>query len=260
MNQARSRVGEFQRLPAIHALIIQCISLALVSSLLHLIHLSAGIAVGVAVFAVSQGGLAAALSYRRGMAPWWPPIQIFFPVALIATHMLALPPGLFLVAFLVLLGLYWSTFRTQVPLYLSGKAAWRCVSSLLPRDRPIRFLDIGSGVGGLVMHIESQHPNCDCAGIELAPVPWLIGWFRGKATGSKSRFMRGDYRQLDLAAYDAIFAYLSPAAMPSLWDQASMQMRPGALLLSYEFPVPDVAPDIMMQIEPGGRVLYGWRM
>ena len=70
--------------------------------------------------------------------------------------------------------------------------------------------------------------------------------------------MRGDYERLDLGDYDVVFAYLSPAAMGALWRKASAEMRPGSLLLSYEFVIADKAPDITIVPTGRGPSLYGW--
>ena len=77
--------------------------------------------------------------------------------------------------------------------------------------------------------------------------------------GRNVRFVRGDYETLDFGDYDVVFAYLSPAVMGALWRKASAEMRPGSLLLSYEFGIGEKAPDVT--IEPAGRgpLLYGWR-
>jgi SAM-dependent methyltransferase len=134
------------------------------------------------------------------------------------------------------------------------------VAKALPAGRPIRFIDIGSGFGGLVMHLAAQRPESSFQGIELAPLPWLASRVRAAVAGSRAHFFRGDYARLDFADYDVIFAYLSPAAMPALWDKACHEMRPGTLLLSYEFPIPGVQPSLT--IEPGelGPLLYGWEV
>ena len=248
------------RMPAVQALAIQCVSLLLVWLLLYAAREGIGFVITLTMFVLLQGTVAALLAALRRMAPWWVLIHFLFPAALSATHALALPPSLFLAGFIVLLGLFWTTFRTQVPLYLSGKAAWQSIDSMLPQERPIRFLDIGSGLGGLVLHLGRQRPESCIAGIEVAPLPWLISWLRGRIARTGSLFMRGDYDTLDFADYDVIFAYLSPVAMPSLWKKAATQMRQGTLLLSYEFPVPGVTPDVALQTQSGGRMLYGWRM
>lgn len=260
MDRPASRVSTLLGLPSVQALLIQCASLVFILLVLQVIRMQAGVVINPVLFVVLQGAVAALLARWRRMAPWWLPIHFLFLPALIAAHALALPPGFFLAGFILLLGLYWSTFRTQVPLYFSGRAVWLCVDRLLPQQQAIRFLDIGSGLGGLVLHLGRQRPDSSIAGIEVAPLPWLISWLRGRIAGNGIKLMRGDYGNLDFAGYDVIFAYLSPAAMPSLWEKAARQMRSGTLLLSCEFPIAGVTPDIEIETEPDGRVLYGWRM
>jgi predicted O-methyltransferase YrrM len=51
---------------------------------------------------------------------------------------------------------------------------------------------------------------------------------------------------LDFAQFDVVFAYLSPAAMPELWKKAQREMRPGSLLISYEFPIEGVEPNLIV--------------
>jgi hypothetical protein len=74
------------------------------------------------------------------------------------------------------------------------------------------------------------------------------------------RFSLQDYAHLDLGAFDFVFAYLSPAAMPGLWKQAQRQMRKGSTLLSYEFLIPNVKPDLCINTAPGAPILYAWRI
>lgn len=209
--------------------------------------------------ALLQGCLASLATAWRRLAGWWIAIQFLFPVTLLLTVALHLPPALFMLAFLFLLALYWSTFRTQVPFYPSRPVVWTAVAGLLPAGQALRVIDIGSGLGGLVLSLSAQRADCRFTGIELAPLPWLVSLLRARATGSAARFVRGDYDALDLANYDVVFAYLSPAAMPRLWQKTQREMRPGTLLLSYEFDVPGQPPDITVLPDPQGPVLYGWR-
>ena len=159
--------------------------------------------------------------------------------------------------------LYWSTFRTQVPFYPSRPTVWRAVESLLPQPAvdgaPVCLVDIGSGLGGLVLALASRRPGDAFLGVELAPLPWAISALRATATGSVARFTRSDYEQLDLRHFDVVFAYLSPAAMPALWQKAQREMRTGTLLLSYEFIIPGHPPDLTVLPDPQGPALYGWR-
>lgn len=209
--------------------------------------------------ALLQGALAALFTAWRRLDRWWIGIQLIFPFALLVTVAMHLPPLLFLAAFLFMLALYWSTFRTQVPFYPSGPAVWKAVLPLLPVNRPVQMVDIGSGLGGLVLSLARHRPDSGFLGIELAPLPWLVSRLRAALTGSRARFEMGDYDALDLAQFDVVFAYLSPAAMPALWQKSQREMRPGTLLLSYEFLIPGQAPHITVLPDPHGPALYGWQ-
>ena len=243
--------------PAGQALLVQCAALpacVLASAILF----SMQIDLTIGSVALLQGGIAGVLCWWRKLAPWWLAIELLFAPALLAGASLHLPPWIFLAGFFALLSVYWSTFRTQVPYFPSGKRAWDAVADLLPPGRPLHVIDIGSGLGGLVLDLARRRPDATFVGIELAPLPWLVSRLRAALAGDNARFVRGDYEQLDLGDYDVVFAYLSPAAMDALWRKASAEMRAGTLLLSYEFGIGAKPPD--MTILPSGRgpSLYGW--
>ena len=234
------------------ALLLQCLALPLTWAALQF---AAEPSLGAA--AIAQGVVAAILTVLRRLAVWWLPIQLLFPVVLAAALLLHLPSWLFGLAFLILLFIYWSTFRTQVPYYPSGKAVWEAVAGVLPA-RPVMVIDIGSGLGGFALDLARRRLDATVIGIELAPLPWLVSSLRARFSGSRARFVRGDYEHLDFAQYDAVFAYLSPAAMGALWRKAKSEMRPGSMLLSYEFAIADQPAGLSIVPAPGGPSLYVW--
>ncbi|MFL6674508.1 MAG: class I SAM-dependent methyltransferase [Massilia sp.] len=243
--------------PAVQALLIQCLSFPSMLATVYLLA-RAGLSVGYLHAALAQGAIAATASWWRGLARWWHAIQFAFPVALLGTAQLALPPWVFLLAFVAFLLVFWSTFRTQVPYYPSNKRVWEAVAAQLPPNRPVRAIDIGSGLGGLVLELARRRPDSTFTGIELAPLPWLVSRVRAALCGSRAHFMRGDYETLDFAQYDLVFAYLSPAVMSALWNKAASEMRPGSSLASFEFAVKGRAPDLCVVPTVGGPPLYIW--
>jgi len=245
------------RLPAVRALLLQCLAFPLTLGTVWLLA-RAGVPMSYLVAALVQGAWAALLSWRAGLASWWRIIQFAFAPALLLTRMLELPPGVFLAAFVIFLSIYWSTFRTQVPYYPSGRAVWDIVAGLLPPGRPTAAIDIGSGLGGLVLELARRRPDCRIEGIELAPLPWLASRLRARLSGSPARFLRGDYNDLDFGRYDLVFAYLSPAAMPALWRKAEREMRPGSILASYEFSIVDKEPNRRFVTTDSKKILYLW--
>jgi SAM-dependent methyltransferase len=243
--------------PAVQALLLQLLAFPLTLFAVTMLARS-GLVFGAEGVALVQGGFACLLARWRKLAVWWLAIELAFPLMLVQGLALHLPPALMLGAFVFLLLLYWSTFRTQVPYYPSGPWVWNEVARLLPADRPVCAIDIGSGLGGLVLELARRRPESTLVGIELAPLPWLVSWLRAFIGGSGARFVRGDYQHLDFANYDAVFAYLSPAAMSALWHKAAREMRPGAILLSYEFLITEKEPDISIVPKGRGPTLYVW--
>ena len=244
--------------PSIIALLLQLTAVMLVVMTLRLSSLHPAPLVA----ALLCGTLAAVLSHIAGMARWWLFIQFAFAPALVLMLALDLPPGFFLAAFLVMLAVYWSTFRTQVPLYLSSNKVWRALESKLPAEQPFTFIDLGSGIGGVLTHLAHTHPHGRYHGVEAAPLPFLWSWLRIKLRGCHNCSVhRGSLWNCDLSQYDVVFAYLSPVPMDALWNKARQEMRPGSLFISNTFAVPDHPPQESVTVDDlHHSTLHFWRM
>lgn len=212
--------------------------------------------------ALAQGGMAAALSYAWRQPVWWPLFHFGFATLVLLALRLNLFPWVYLTSFFLLVLFYWSSFRTRVPLYLSDRKAWRAIMPLLPMTQSFRFIDLGSGFGSVPLYLAPRFPHGDFYGTEIAPAPWLISHFRVWLKRCRVTFLRRNYHELDLADYDVVFAFLSPAAMPELWDQAQSQMRTGSLFVSLSFSaINSRQADHVVYLAKGERhTLYAWRM
>jgi SAM-dependent methyltransferase len=251
-----------KRLPiSLQSLIIQCFALLLIVLLNFLLITIFSTQPALWILALAQGGAAALLSHIARQPAWWPPLHlIFLPVILLARQA-SVPSWFYLGAFLLLLLFYWSTFRTRVPLYLSDRKAWRAITPLLPRTQAFKFIDLGSGLGDVPLYLEPRFQQGRFYGTEIAPAPWLISRLRAWFKHSRVVFMRRDYTVIDLAEFDVVFAFLSPVAMPALWQQAQSQMRSGGLFISLSFSVNTRQPDHVVPLAEGARhTLYAWRM
>lgn len=217
-------------------------------------------------FGLLCGTLACAFSRIAGLARWWLLIQLAFAPALVVMLAFDIPPGFFLAAFLIMLVVYWSTFRTQVPLYLSSNKVWQALESALPSGGEgkagFTFIDLGSGIGGVLTHLAQTHPHGHYHGVESAPLPFLWSWLRIKFGGYRNCTVHwGSLWNCDLSQYDVVFAYLSPVPMDALWNKAKTEMCPGSLFISNTFSIPDHPPNETISIEDLHRsTLYLWRM
>jgi len=198
------------------------------------------------IAALVQGGCAAMASYRLKAPTWWQAIHLVFLPAVVLARWLDWPPVVWLAGFALLLLVFWRTDKSRVPLYLTNTTTAGVLAGLLPPG-PRFILDIGCGDGRLLRHLARTRPDCEFVGIEHAPLTWL--WARVLAAQRPNLHIRyGDFWKQPLAAYDLVYAFLSPAPMPQLWLKAAAEMRPGTLLVSNSFAVPDQMPEQVLDV------------
>ena len=221
--------------------------------------LIAGIEMTLAQWAVVQGAIAMRLATFCGAARWWPPLHLVFVPALVVAQAAHIAPEWWAAAFVALLLIYGSTFRTQVPLFLTARQVRAHLSGLIAPNRTLRFIDLGCGLGTVIAALKRQRPECEFDGVELAPLPFLVSRLLAGRAGCHVE--RRDIMAVDLSAYDVVYAFLSPAPMPQLWAKAQREMRPGSLFISLGFAVPHAEPQQVIRVSAAARhTLYVWRM
>src|SRR6185369_7474605 len=97
-----------------------------------------------------------------------------------------------------------------------------------------RACDLGAGLGGPLTGLARMRPDALITGVEASLLPWLVCRLRCLRRRN-ARAVLGDLFAHDLMGYDLVYAFLSPAPMPRLWELARAGMRPGSLLVSNTF-------------------------
>lgn len=202
-------------------------------------------------------GLGAALLSRwLGLPAWWQVINLVFVPLLWLALQSGIDPTWFLVGFALLALTSLGAIRTRVPLYLSSSRAADALAERLPERA--RVLDLGCGLGGPLARINALRPDATLHGVEAAPLNWLIARLR---LWGRARIDLGNLWDTDLSGHDVVYAYLSPAPMPRLWEKARSEMRPGSLFISNTFSVPGVEPDEVVELHDLSHArLLIWRM
>jgi len=194
---------------------------------------------------------AALLAWLWRLPIWWRYINLcFLPLVGMTLYLQSSPGGIdanwFLAAFLLLLLTSFGAIKTRVPLYLSSARAAEALALRLPEQG--RLIDLGCGLGGPLARIHTLRPDVHLAGIEAAPLNWLISKLRLFFSGARADIRLGSIWQADLSAYDMVYAYLSPAPMSRLWAKARQEMKSGSVLISNTFAIPDVDADEIVEL------------
>ena len=210
--------------------------------------------------AVLQGVLAAGIGALLRSERWWIAIHILFSPALVAAQRLDLPPSLYLAVLAGLTFVFWTTFRGEVPLFLSNNATAEAVLGLLPQKAGLKVIDLGAGTGGLLHRLAQARPDARFTGVEHAPLPWLAACLNARGLANLA-IERNDLWRRPLGGQDVVYAFLSPRVMLRLWQKVRAEMRSGTLLISSSFPVPDVVPEIVIEVsDRRGTQLYCYRI
>ncbi len=209
--------------------------------------------------ALVQGIAAALCSVVLRQPYWWFPIHLLFLPAALALLILQLPSWLYLLTVLLLALVFWGTVKGDVPLFLSSNAVADAVAVIVARENAGVFADLGAGVGSVAVPL-AQGRTMIVDAWECAPLPWLItAWRCRKLPNAIAK--RASLWDCDLACYDVVFAFLSPAVMAELGEKVRREMRSGSLFISSSFPIPDWQPESIVQIEDRRRTqLFCYRL
>jgi hypothetical protein len=183
---------------------------------------------------------------------WWRVIHALFAPLAWCVSLLEIDPGWFLLAAIVLLLVYRGALTGQIPLYLSNRATAKALARLAGNYAALRLIDLGAGTGGVLRELAHARPDAELTGIENAPATWLVGYLRTRGL-KRCTWRWGDFWQTDLAAYDVVYAFLSPAPMAELWRKACREMRAGSLFVSNSFEVPGVEPTAIYVVDDARR-------
>jgi hypothetical protein len=101
------------------------------------------------------------------------------------------------------------------------------------------FLELGSGLGELLSFV--QKTGAQTKGIEYSPA--LHGLSKCRLRKKKNVTIKlGTAYDVDLSDVDVVFSYLLPPMMRRLEVKFAKELRPGARVVSYAFPLQNKEP------------------
>jgi SAM-dependent methyltransferase len=178
-----------------------------------------------------------------------------FPLSLMLLDASLWPAWLWLLPAAVLLLLYPVKAWRDAPLFPTRVDALDSLASRIPLPVGGQVLDAGCGVGHGLEALRAQWPLARLSGIEHS---WpLVVLARLRCP--QSIVHRGDMWGYSWARYDLVYLFQRPETMERAWAKACKEMKPGAWLVSLEFPVPDQDAEFSLQRD-GERTVWVYRV
>ncbi len=115
--------------------------------------------------------------------------------------------------------------------------------------------DLGSGDGRWVI-AAARDFGAQSVGYEIDPELVASSRRRIEELGlaDRARIEQGDLFEVDFSRVDLVTTYLLPAMLERLRPLFEAQLKPGAMVLSYDFPVPEWEADRMVTVPGEGRL------
>jgi len=247
--------------PIVFALLIQACVYAIHTIVAPQLEPHLGYSIPIFWLMLSQGIVAAAISYAVKFSYWWVFIQLVSPPLLVVGLAFSLPIWSFPVILIVLLLVFWNVAVNRVPLYLTNSKTSTKLVSLLPKQKGLMVADLGSGLAGTLREMAEQRPDQQFFGFETAPLPFLFSWLLIQFSGSKNVSVRfKSFWSVDLAEFDVLYCFLSPVPMEKLHAKAMSELKEGSLFISNSFTVPNHKPDRTVTVKDGRKTkLLVWK-
>ncbi len=124
----------------------------------------------------------------------------------------------------------------------------------LPMREDEHLVDVGCGDGRVIREAARRY-GVRCRGYEINPLLFAIAWLLTLGRRRVSVRCRNFWNE-DLGEADVVFCYLFPDVMPRLAKKLEKELRPGARIVSCNFPLPGwravktVRPSATMHDDP----------
>ena len=171
---------------------------------------------------------------------WWRRAVVGsgFPLSLALSGALAVPAWAWLLPLGLLLLVYPINAWRDAPLFPTPGGALDHLPDLAPLPPGARALDAGCGLGQGLQALRRAYPLAELHGLEWSRslrllCAWRCPW---------AKVTQGDIWRADWSGYQLVYLFQRPESMARALAKARAELRPGAWLVSLEFPVGGESP------------------
>lgn len=179
---------------------------------------------------------------------WWRRLMVAggFPLSLALSGALPLAGWHWLLPLGLLLLVYPLNAWRDAPLFPTPAAGLDGLAARAPLPDGAPILEAGCGLGDGLIALRRAYPQAQLHGLEWS-------WPLRVACGLRcpwARVRRGDIWRADWSAYQLVYLFQRPESMPRAMEKAAAELRPGAWLVSLEFPATGWRPQAQLADRP----------
>ena len=118
--------------------------------------------------------------------------------------------------------------------------------------------ELGAGKAGFLRAVEQKFGNTKLTGIEYSFFPYFLAKMQIILSNSKINLIKKDMFKVNLKEADVIYCFLMPEMMKSLEEKFKKECRPGTLIISYHFSLPNIEAEKVLK--EGKNNIYFYRI
>jgi hypothetical protein len=144
----------------------------------------------------------------------------------------------------------------DAPLFPTPAGALQGLAQACAAAPPRTVLDAGCGLGHGLAELGRVWPQAERQGVECSRA---LAWLAARRD-RRAHIHCGDMWARSWAAADLVYLFQRPESMPRAAAKALAELRPGAWLVSLEFPVPHWTAAARLEGGPAGRPVWVYRI
>ncbi len=184
----------------------------------------------------------------------WQILNALLPTALFLSVSIEVPPWIFLAVLFIVALFHLPAVWSRVPYYPTPRETYHLILEELPPDKPFSFIDLGCGIGDLLVFLAERRPNGNFHGVEIALAPYLISKFKSLKHSNVTISFKS-FWGIHFGDYTFIYAFLSPAPMEKLWEKLKRERSTGSIFFSNSFEAPS-SPKKVLGLKGKGTTIY----
>jgi SAM-dependent methyltransferase len=120
-----------------------------------------------------------------------------------------------------------------------------------------KVFDIGCGDGRMV-YLAAKKYKANATGYELSPIVYALARIRKLFWGSKAKIVFGNFKTKNFKDADVIMCYLLPETLARLQEKLDKELKKGARVVSYAFPIGSWKAHQRVERDPAKNIAPIW--
>lgn len=150
---------------------------------------------------------------------------------------------LFLVFFVFFIVQFFNIFfRGYAPFIATRRRVIKNIISELDLPPKAVVIELGSGRAGFLRALRKKYQEATLIGIEYSFMPLLISRIQNSFANARLILRKQNIFKVDISQADMIYCYLNDTTMEALEKKFQNECKPGALVVSYQFHLPNMKP------------------